>query len=145
MNGIRLEGENFDVRTSNSIWAFTPGTSLKDGWLSDKAQNQEMLYRKGDTFDYTLKHSGKNKMMIAVPRWVKNLIYKKGSSMETFTIKFFDANDGQTNPTPKKTIVFHKVLILDNVAKNFDKVPNGAQASYQEITLEIKNGVDFPE
>lgn len=144
MQGIRLEGENFDTRVSNSIWAFTPGTILKDGWLSDKAQNQEMLYRKGDTFDYTLKHS-KNKMMIAVPRWVRNLVYKKGSSMETFWIKFFDANNGDVYPTPTKTIVFRKVMILENVPRNFDKVPNGAQASYQEITLEIKNGVEYPE
>lgn len=144
MKGFRLEGENVDIRKSNSILAFTPGDLSKGGWLSDTAPNLEMLTQKSGDFDYTLKHSGKNKMTVAVPNWVRNLVYKKGTSFETFLIKFFDSADGSTNPTPLKTIVFRKVMILDNIPRDFSKIPGAASTSYQQVLMEIKNGVEFP-
>lgn len=145
MQGIRFEGENFDIRKSNAIWGFTPGDLSKGGWLSEKAPNLETLTQASGDFDWALKHSAKNKMTIAVPNWVKNLVYKKGTSFETFLIHFFDSTATSVNQTPMKTITFHKVLILDNIPRDLSKIPNMAASSFQQILMEIKNGVDFPK
>ena len=138
-DNFRFEGENGDMRRSNAIWAFTPG-ELKDSWLSDKAPNVDMLTRQSDSFDYSLKRE--KKMTIAVPNWVKNLSYNKGFYMDKYIIKFFDKTTG-FNTTPWRSIVFYHVTILNNIQRDYSRIPYASGASYSEVVMSIDSGQEF--
>lgn len=142
-NGFRLEAtiepNKHDVRTSKELLAYTAG-DIKDkgvNWMTDTAQNADMLTRKGDAFDIKFKNGAKKIITIALKETQMRVApWKEKQYIETFSIRWIP--DGKTWNEFWRLIIFHHVTVMRHIEI---KVPNGTGSYY--IVMKVEADVEY--